>query len=133
MAAGDEDRAARALSLGQAVTTSPARWDTIRRWFGWFDERSPVTGTRGSPPSPRWSPRSKAMRAGRPMGDIADRHAATSERGATRASRREPGLLARHGIRAMVADVELAARLTDRRDPWRVAAVFMLGSAIAPG
>ncbi len=59
---------------------------------------------------------------------IADRHPVTSERGSDAAfvavSR---AILARHGMTAMAADVELAERLTDERDPWRGAAVFMLG------
>ncbi len=119
MAAGDEDRAAAlTVKLGQAVMNA-GRVDTLRRWFGWFDERS--AGAR----QPRLAAYAAMVFALEGDGQRAERWADIAERrGSDDGDPTDAGLraisrtlLARHGVARMVEDAELAARIIPDGDP----------------
>jgi LuxR family maltose regulon positive regulatory protein len=140
-AAGDVDRVARlVVSLAQP-TYAAGRVDTVRRWFGWFEdhaliERYPLVAMLWA-----WM---QAL-VGRPAG--AERWAEAAQRraaGAGRTSVAQPppdgsttesylamlrGLLCRNGLGRMRADAEAALAGLSPTSPWRATALLLAGVA----
>ncbi len=136
MAAGDEERAATlTVMLGQAALNA-GRAETVRRWFGWFDDRA-IARTRpglAAYGAMAFALEGDTLRAER-WADLAD----LDERGASASvadGRGDVGLraisrvlLARDGVAAMVADGRTAMETVPHGDQWRIAALTSDGVA----
>jgi LuxR family maltose regulon positive regulatory protein len=140
-AAGDTDRVARlVVSLAQP-TYAAGRVDTVRRWFGWFEdhaliERYPLVAMLwawmqalvGRPAgAERWAEAAqrRAAGAGRPSVAQSPPDGSTTE--SYLAMLR--GLLCRNGLGRMRADAEAALAGLSPTSPWRATALLLKGVA----
>jgi LuxR family transcriptional regulator, maltose regulon positive regulatory protein len=140
-AAGDADRVARLVASLVFRTYSSGRVDTVRRWFGWFEDRGLVERY---PPVAVLGGWIQAL-AGRPAGaerwaDAAERRVAATE--AVSVGQRPPdgstiegylamlrALVCRDGVNRMRADTQAALAGLSPGSPWRTATRVMEGVA----
>ncbi|MGZ6295729.1 MAG: LuxR C-terminal-related transcriptional regulator [Candidatus Limnocylindrales bacterium] len=150
LAAGDVKRVLRLLPAIAQAAYNRGHGDTLGRWFTWLeerglDQRDPIVAVVGqllfafmgdATRSERWAEAAEQAVAARgglvattgtaQPADAAARHrdAADAMVALGRAVRAD------RGIGAMVHDAELAAALFPPADPWRIAALGMLGTAL---